>query len=163
MKPRSIKRMCIIFTMLMFCTFFNSTRAYTAQYVQPPTEDKELLPGVISKTKQVTVTGYFGPVKEDYTKTAQYLKAIAMNGAGKKTASGKVPSIGTVAADTRYYPFGTKIYIPELKFSGTVRDTGSGIKGSGRMDIFCGHGKKAEQIAKALGRKKVTLMIVEAS
>lgn len=42
---------------------------------------------------------------------------------------------GTVAADTRYYPFGTRMYIPEYGW-GVVEDRGGAIKGPKRLDVF---------------------------
>jgi 3D (Asp-Asp-Asp) domain-containing protein len=167
LKPRKINKMCMIFTVLLLCIFFNSTRAYTAPYVQP-LANKELLPGakeplILIKKIKGHATGYFGPKKGEYKTRLQYLKATAMNGEGKKTKSGTTPRIGTIAADTRFYPFGTKIFIPELKFLGTVEDIGSGIKGPRRIDIFCGHGKSAEKVARNLGKRAVTLVIVAKS
>lgn len=49
---------------------------------------------------------------------------------GDTTASGTKTHWGTVAADTRYYPFGTKLMIEgfgDMVF--TVEDTGGGVKG----------------------------------
>ncbi len=148
----------------MTSIIFSSTRAYTVPYVQP-LANKELLPGakeplILIKKIKGHATGYFGPKKGEYKTRQGYLKATAMNGEGKKTKSGTTPRIGTIAADTRFYPFGTKIFIPELKFLGTVEDIGSGIKGPRHIDIFCGHGKSAEKVARNLGRKTVTLIIV---
>ena len=164
MKPRSIKKLCAIL-IVMFGIVFSSTRAYTAQYVQP-LANKELLPGAkepLIPIKQIKgiATGYFGPKKGEYRTKQQYLKATAMNGEGKKTKSGTTPHIGTIAADNRFYPLGTKIFIPELKFLGTVEYTGSEIKGPRHIDIFCGHGKNAEKVARDLGKKPITLVIVE--
>ena len=51
------------------------------------------------------------------------------------TASG-VPAVGLiVAADTDYYPFGTKMTIDGVTY--TVQDRGSAIKGPNRIDILC--------------------------
>lgn len=46
-----------------------------------------------------------------------------------------LPHPGTVAADTRHYPFGTRMDIPGYG-TGIVEDRGSAIKGPGRIDIF---------------------------
>lgn len=51
------------------------------------------------------------------------------------TASG-VPAVGLiVAADTDYYPFGTKMTIDGVTY--TVQDRGGAIKGPYRLDILC--------------------------
>ena len=42
-------------------------------------------------------------------------------------------------------------YFPEINFLGTVEDIGSNVKGEKHVDIFCGHGKAAEEIAKKWG------------
>ena len=42
---------------------------------------------------------------------------------------------GTIAADTAYYPFGTRMYVPGWGW-GVVGDRGSAIKGPNRIDIF---------------------------
>lgn len=44
-------------------------------------------------------------------------------------------SPGTVAADTNYIPFGTKLYIPGYGW-GVVEDRGSAIKGPTRLDLY---------------------------
>jgi hypothetical protein len=42
---------------------------------------------------------------------------------------------GTIAADTRYYQFGTKMYVPGYGY-GVIEDRGSAIKGPGRLDLY---------------------------
>ena len=67
-----------------------------------------------------------------------------------------LPGDGTVAADTRYYPFGTRFYIPGYGY-GKVEDRGSAIKGKNRLDIFFNsHGKALDW-----GRKNVRVRIVD--
>lgn len=46
-----------------------------------------------------------------------------------------LPKSGTVAADTDYYPFGTRMYIPGYGW-GVVEDRGGAIKGPGRIDLY---------------------------
>jgi 3D domain len=46
-----------------------------------------------------------------------------------------LPEDGTIAADTRYYPFGTRMYVPGYGW-GTVEDRGSAIKGPNRLDLY---------------------------
>lgn len=50
------------------------------------------------------------------------------------TASGTMAQRGTVAADTRYLPFGTILYVPGYGW-GRVEDRGGAIKGA-RLDLF---------------------------
>jgi hypothetical protein len=45
------------------------------------------------------------------------------------------PRKGTIAADTRYYPFGTVMYVPGWGW-GVVQDRGGAIKGPDRLDLF---------------------------
>ncbi len=49
------------------------------------------------------------------------------------TASGKKAGFGIIAADTRVFPFGTKIYVPGYGV-GVVEDRGGAIKGN-RLDL----------------------------
>ncbi len=42
---------------------------------------------------------------------------------------------GTIAADTKYYPFGTRMHIPGYGW-GIVEDKGGAIKGPDRIDLF---------------------------
>jgi 3D (Asp-Asp-Asp) domain-containing protein len=51
------------------------------------------------------------------------------------TASGTKAHKGTIAADRRYYPFGTIMYVPGYGY-GRVEDTGSAIQGPTRIDLF---------------------------
>jgi len=61
---------------------------------------------------------------------------------------------GTIAADTRYYPFGTRMYIPGYGW-GTVEDRGGAIKGRNRIDIFYNSHREALQ----WGRRNVQVII----
>lgn len=42
---------------------------------------------------------------------------------------------GTIAADTQYYPFGTRIHVPGYGW-GVVADRGGAIKGPDRLDLY---------------------------
>ena len=62
---------------------------------------------------------------------------------------------GTIAADTRYYPFGTRMYVPGYGW-GVVEDRGGAIKGADRIDIFYdSHGDALQW-----GRRRVKVIIV---
>lgn len=70
------------------------------------------------------------------------------------TSSGTKAKQGTIAADIRYYPYGTRMTIPGYG-QGVVEDTGSAIKGPNRIDVYYGSRKKALR----WGRQKVTVRI----
>ncbi len=65
-----------------------------------------------------------------------------------------MPHKGTIAADTRYYPFGTEMYVPGYGW-GVVEDRGSAIKGPRHIDIYLNSYKKAL----AWGKKKIRVRI----
>ena len=54
-------------------------------------------------------------------------------------ADGTKAKYGTIAADTRYYPFGTIMHVPGYGW-GKVHDIGSSIKGQ-HIDLFLKHMK----------------------
>ncbi len=61
---------------------------------------------------------------------------------------------GTIAADTNYYPFGTRMFVPGYGW-GMVVDRGSAIKGPDRLDLFfSSHGEALDW-----GRRKVSVRI----
>lgn len=51
---------------------------------------------------------------------------------------------GTIAADTKYIPFGTRMYIPGYGW-GVVEDRGGAIKGPKRLDLYYRSHQKALQ------------------
>ena len=50
------------------------------------------------------------------------------------TSSGKYAKVGTIAADTNFFPYGTIVYVEGYGY-GRVEDTGEDIKGM-RLDLF---------------------------
>ncbi len=62
---------------------------------------------------------------------------------------------GTIAADTEYYPFLTRMYVPGYGW-GKVLDRGSAIKGPDRLDLYF----SSHQEALEWGRKKIQVRIV---
>ena len=70
------------------------------------------------------------------------------------TSSGAKAKKGTIAADTRYYPYGTVMKIPGYG-KGVVQDTGAAIKGPNRIDIYFRTRKKALQ----WGRQRLTVKV----
>ncbi len=69
------------------------------------------------------------------------------------TSDGSKAKKGTIAADIRKYPYGTKMHVPGYGW-GEVHDTGSAIKGE-HIDIFFPDLKDA----KAWGRKYLDVTI----
>jgi 3D domain-containing protein len=65
-----------------------------------------------------------------------------------------LPQKGTIAADTKYYPFGTEMYVPGYGW-GVVEDRGGAIKGPDRIDIFY----RFHGTANKWGRQKVEVEI----
>ena len=63
---------------------------------------------------------------------------------------------GTVAADTKHHPFGTRFYIPGYGY-GRVEDRGGAIKGKHRLDVFY----KSHDDALQWGRRKVRVRVVD--
>jgi 3D (Asp-Asp-Asp) domain-containing protein len=69
------------------------------------------------------------------------------------TADGSKARKGTLAADTRRYPFGTIMYVPGYGW-GEVHDRGGAIKGN-RLDLFFSSHKKALEWGRRTVRVKV--------
>jgi len=65
-----------------------------------------------------------------------------------------LPSDGTVAADTKHYPFGTRMYVPGYGW-GVVEDRGSAIKGPNRIDLY----HRTHSGARAWGRRTVDVTV----
>ena len=61
---------------------------------------------------------------------------------------------GTIAADARYYRFGTVMDVPGYGL-GRVEDTGGAIQGPARIDLFF----KTHQQALHWGRRRVRVLI----
>ena len=61
---------------------------------------------------------------------------------------------GTIAADTKYYPFGTRMYVPGYGW-GLVEDRGSAIKGPNRLDLYF----EGLEEAKQWGRRRLRVYI----
>jgi hypothetical protein len=66
-----------------------------------------------------------------------------------------LPQKGTIAADTRYYPFGSEMYVPDWGW-GVVDDHGGVIKGPTRLDIYHTTHRKSNN----WGRQHVDVKII---
>jgi hypothetical protein len=65
-----------------------------------------------------------------------------------------LPRDGTIAADTKYYPFGTHMHVPGYGW-GVVEDRGGAIKGPNRIDLYFNSHSEALR----WGRKKVRVVV----
>jgi hypothetical protein len=65
-----------------------------------------------------------------------------------------MPRAGTIAADTKFYRFGTRMHIPKYGW-GVVEDRGQAIKGENRIDLYLRTHRKALE----WGRKTVKVRI----
>ncbi len=72
------------------------------------------------------------------------------------TSSGTKARKGTIAADTRYYPYGTVMKVPGYG-KGVVEDIGSAIKGPNRIDVYFSTRKKALK----WGRQRLTVSVLQ--
>lgn len=61
---------------------------------------------------------------------------------------------GTIAADARYYPFGTRMYVPGYGW-GMVLDRGGAIKGRDRIDLYF----ESHEDALKWGRRRLQVKI----
>lgn len=69
------------------------------------------------------------------------------------TSSGVKAKKGTIAADTRYYPYGTVMYIPGYGW-GRVEDKGGAIKGQ-KIDLWFDSHKEALEWGRVRKRVKI--------
>lgn len=109
--------------------------------------------------KKITVTAfaYYRPLRgQKKYATGSYKKEIRLNGKGEETSTGTRPKIGTVAADPRFIPLGTTIWIPGYG-EAKVEDTGGAIKGE-KIDLFMGEGDRGREKAVQWGKK---ILLVE--
>ena len=65
-----------------------------------------------------------------------------------------MPRDGTIAADTSYYPFGTRMYVPGYGW-GVVEDRGKAIEGASRIDLYFNSHTRAQD----WGRETVKVQI----
>ena len=111
--------------------------------------------------RDILATGYCKCGKCTNWKHTMFLRrAVVKDGPNEgkkkdvgKTASGKKAKVGTIAADTSKYPFGTVMYIPGYGY-GTVEDRGGAIKGD-HIDLFF----KSHKDALKWGKKQVQVQV----
>jgi 3D (Asp-Asp-Asp) domain-containing protein len=102
--------------------------------IRPPAHTREV-------SRNMEVTGYCKCGKCCGWKYTFYGKPVIKSGPNKGkrkkvgiTASGVKSRVGTIAADTSKYPFGTVMYVPGYGY-GRVEDRGSAISGQ-RIDLY---------------------------
>ena len=81
---------------------------------------------------------------------------VGLNAQHGLTKSGARPAEGwTVAADTRIFPIGTRLWIEGLG-ERVVEDVGSGVRGP-HIDVYVNDHKRAQQ----LGRRRVRVQVLD--
>ena len=107
---------------------------------KPPRGEKPIV-------RNMEVTGYCKCKKCCGWERTWYGRPVsASSGKPKKigqTARGTKAKVGTVAADTNKYPFGTVVHVPGYGY-GRVEDRGSAIKGE-KLDLYFKTHKQALQ------------------
>jgi len=81
--------------------------------------------------------------------------ATAYTHTGRRTATGTVPRVGTVAVDPSVIPLGSRLYIEGYGY-GRAEDVGSSIKGD-RIDVFL----DTEEATRRWGVRRVKVYVLE--
>lgn len=117
--------------------------------------------GINAYNRNMEVTGYDAGKQSTNWKRNWLLRPVVASGPNKGqrkqvgvTASGTKARPGTLAADTKYYPFGTVMFIPGYGY-GRVEDRGGAIKGPDRLDVFF----KSRKQALKWGRRKLRVRV----
>jgi len=101
------------------------------------------------------------PIKAIVTAYAPYdnKSGICNDGTSDTTATNTKPEYGTLAADPKRIPYGTRIYVPEYGY-GTVEDTGSALrkdKDNIRIDVYMDTYEEAMR----WGKKEMIVYIIK--
>lgn len=116
-------------------------------------------------TKTFVISAYYSPLpcQEKYV-TGAYESDIRLNGNGVHGADGSDVYPGMIAAP-KNYPFGTKMYIPDVGIV-AVHDRGGAIVASSggensfdRLDIWMGYGDQGLNRALNWGKRKVDVTV----
>lgn len=172
--------MATLVVLAIFCAAPHVGQAYIPETRIKPSGNTP--PFAYLKMDKALASAYFTPKRADYASYAEYLEAIRMNGTGITHFDDKA-AIGTLAADLRHYPRGTRIRI----FVGkrdcgiwTVKDIGPAIKNKtrhvkardedgelkkvtlwNRFDMHVGEGKRAGRLANKLGLFVIKIYVLE--
>jgi hypothetical protein len=119
--------------------------------------------GLTSKDKKTKKTMYDEKGNKIY-RPIEHGEAIRLNGKGEVVRSGLDVAEGMIAAPENY-PYGTKIYLPEIGMC-DVQDRGEAIVKAGerdnkydRLDIWMGHGDLARENARDLGHRDIEAIV----
>jgi len=106
---------------------------------------------------KAVVTAYYTPEKKQgkYA-TGSFKGDVKLNGKGI-TFYGSRAVVGTIAADPKFLPPGTVVFVPGYGM-GIVQDIGSTIKGR-KIDLYMGKGEEALEKAMAWGKKVLNIVI----
>ena len=114
------------------------------------------------KTTEVSRGGEkYIPIRAIVTAYAPYDNKSGMcnDGTPDTTATNTKPKCGTIAADPKRIPYGTRLYIPEYGY-GIVEDTGSALrkdKDNIRIDVYMDTYEEAIE----WGKKEMIIYIIE--
>ncbi len=115
------------------------------------------------ETREMLVTGYSSDQYSTNWKRHPifFWKTVIASGPRKGkpkqvgiTSSGVKARKGTIAADTKYYPYGTIMIVPGYG-KGVVEDIGGAIKGPNRLDLYFSTRKKALKWGKQTVKVKI--------
>ncbi|HIA13575.1 MAG TPA: hypothetical protein EYN18_01615 [Nitrospirales bacterium] len=115
------------------------------------------------ETREMLITGYSSDQYSTNWKRHPifFWKTVIASGPRKGkpkkvgiTSSGVKARKGTIAADTKYYPYGTIMIIPGYG-KGVVEDIGGAIKGPNRLDLYFSTRKNALKWGKQTVKVKI--------
>jgi len=144
-------KICLVLLISCFVLFFSGCAS-----IRPPR-------GVKPRTMIIEATGYCpcGKCCSWHRSWKPPFRPVyssgPLKGKPKKvgvTASGTKAKKGTIAADTRFYPFGTIMDVPGYGMC-RVEDRGGAIQGPSRIDLFF----RTHQQALQWGRKRVSVHV----
>lgn len=143
----------------------NIDKQLVKEYISMDPVDKIIKEGTKEKVVQVVSRGNVNrsssrtnatnvSTKSEYSKQIS-VTATAYTGGGT-TSTGTKARWGVIAVDPSVIPYGTRVYIPQLKQTFVAQDTGSAIKGN-KIDIYMD--SKSQAIN--WGSKNITLYILK--
>ncbi|WP_242403695.1 3D domain-containing protein [Paenibacillus pini] len=107
----------------------------------------------VIRTVKVMATGYTAGYESTGKRPTHPQYGITYSGVKVRRDKNQV---STIAADPKYFPLGTILYIPGYGY-GVVADTGSAIKGH-KIDLYFATTK---QVFKEWGKKEVEVLVVK--
>ncbi|HSQ34244.1 MAG TPA: 3D domain-containing protein, partial [Peptostreptococcaceae bacterium] len=135
------------------------------EYISMDPVDRIVKEGTKEKVVQVVSRGNVNRSSSRTNATSvstqsEYSKEISVTATaytgGGTTSTGTQARWGVIAVDPNVIPYGTRVYIPQLKQTFVAQDTGSAIKGN-KIDIYMD--SKSQAIS--WGVKTITLYILK--